>query len=236
MSIEGDPTAPLDDRSAGSSAAVPAPVPAAGMAGIERAFLRLTFWQTLLSLAGVFTGAVALYAALTESQAVREQTAASVWPRLQVLLYEGRGSGGEGGDQPLRVQFRNVGVGPALVGNLRLRVGGDSVRSWRELVAVATEGTDVPGEGFGQETVSRRVLAPGETIVAFSAPSDALADAMLRLFRERGAVLSYCYCSIFDQCWLHHDEAGGTSDVTPVAACPDFGADNFSTGDATAPP
>jgi len=37
------------------------------MAQIERTFLRLTFWQTILSLAGVFTGAVALYAALSQS-------------------------------------------------------------------------------------------------------------------------------------------------------------------------
>ncbi|MFK8043272.1 hypothetical protein, partial [Congregibacter sp.] len=50
-------------------------VPAGGFASIERAFLRLTFWQTLLSLAGVFTGGVALYAALSESEAVRQQTA-----------------------------------------------------------------------------------------------------------------------------------------------------------------
>lgn len=49
------------------------------IAGLEKKFLRLTFWQTILSVAGVFTGAVALYAALTESQAVRQQTAATVW-------------------------------------------------------------------------------------------------------------------------------------------------------------
>ncbi|AQA17321.1 hypothetical protein BST95_02850 [Halioglobus japonicus] len=50
------------------------------IAQIERTFLRLTFWQTTLSLAGFFTGAAALHAALNESQAVRQQTAASVWP------------------------------------------------------------------------------------------------------------------------------------------------------------
>ena len=58
----------------------------ARIAGIERSFLRLTFWQTLLSLAGVFTGAVALYAALNESQAVRQQTAATVWPYVQYTI------------------------------------------------------------------------------------------------------------------------------------------------------
>ncbi|MEO1324887.1 MAG: hypothetical protein AAFV59_17995 [Pseudomonadota bacterium] len=59
-----------------------------GIAQIEQTFLRLTFWQTILSLAGVFTGAVALYAALNESRAVRDQTAASVWPYVQIMIYD----------------------------------------------------------------------------------------------------------------------------------------------------
>ncbi len=47
---------------------------------VERIFVRLTFWQTVLSVAGVFIAIVALYAALIESAAVRQQTAAAVWP------------------------------------------------------------------------------------------------------------------------------------------------------------
>ena len=74
-----------------SQEAIPgsAPTPAAAKVAVkerpqltnsERVFVRLTFWQTVLSLAGVFIGTVALYAALTESAAVRQQTAAAVWP------------------------------------------------------------------------------------------------------------------------------------------------------------
>lgn len=204
------------------------------MAGIERAFLRLTFWQTLLSLAGVFTGAVALYAALTESQAVREQTAASVWPRIQVLMYDSVNE--DAAEHPLRVQFSNVGVGPALVGNLRLRIGGETVTSWSQVASAATKGTDLDGDVFGQETVSRRVLAPGEAIDAFRANSQELAEAVLRLLGERGALLDYCYCSIFDQCWLHQDDTGGGErSVIEVAACPDYGADTFNPRTAASP-
>lgn len=228
--MASDPRRPGEDDSPSpvdSPASPDGAVTTAGIAGIERAFLRLTFWQTLLSLAGVFTGIVALYAALTESQAVREQTAASVWPRIQVLLFDNRDATKEG--YPLRVQFSNVGVGPALVGHLRLRIGSESVTSWGGVVAMAMDKDSLSGDSFAQETVSRRVIAPGETIDAFRSHSPAIADAVLRLLGERGAVLSYCYCSIFDQCWLHEDTADGLgSRVTDVAACPDFGAESFN--------
>ena len=49
--------------------------------GTERAFVRLTFWQTVLSLVGVFIAVIALYAALAESDAARKQIAAAVWLR-----------------------------------------------------------------------------------------------------------------------------------------------------------
>ena len=45
------------------------PAATTGLSGSERAFVRLTFWQTLLSLVGVFIAVVALYAALAESDA-----------------------------------------------------------------------------------------------------------------------------------------------------------------------
>lgn len=56
------------------------------LAHTERLFLRLTFWQTLLSVLGVFIAVVALYAALSESAAVRQQTAAAVWPFVQLSI------------------------------------------------------------------------------------------------------------------------------------------------------
>ncbi|MEJ2330125.1 MAG: hypothetical protein P8Z33_09715 [Gammaproteobacteria bacterium] len=44
----------------------------------EHHIIRLTFWQTILSVVGVVIAVLALYAALTESAAVRQQTAAAV--------------------------------------------------------------------------------------------------------------------------------------------------------------
>lgn len=43
-------------------------------------------WQIVLSVVGVFIAVLALYAAITESEAVRRQTAAAVWPFVQVSI------------------------------------------------------------------------------------------------------------------------------------------------------
>ena len=97
------------DTEQDSSPREDAPPTAGAIAGIERTFLRLTFWQTILSVAGVFTGAVALYAALNESQAVREQTAASVWPYVQLTIFDTS----DGESASFALSLGNVGVGPA---------------------------------------------------------------------------------------------------------------------------
>ena len=41
--------------------------------------------------------------------------------------------------------------------------------------------------------------------------------------------IRYCYCSIFDECWLVDSEYD-TQDPQAVASCPDFGADGYDTG------
>lgn len=200
-------------------------VTAAGIAGVERAFLRLTFWQTLLSLAGVFVGGVALYAALTESQAVREQTAASVWPYVQMMMtdtdIDDRAS--------FALSFTNVGVGPARIGSARLVVGGRVYRSWQQVADIGLPaGAGSLGESWGKTSLTGRVLAPGESVTAFSTDQRELALAMQKSVYAGATNFSFCFCSIFDQCWVK----GGsdrlvTDPVVPVDECPDYGEEAF---------
>ena len=74
---------------------------------------------------------LALYAALTESAAVRQQTAAAVWPFVQ-LMVEDYDTGEAAG---FSFAFTNVGVGPAKMKGVRLAVDSKVVRNWTELVA-----------------------------------------------------------------------------------------------------
>jgi hypothetical protein len=218
-----------DDKTAGAVASGrPAPEAgsaAAGIAGVERAFLRLTFWQTLLSLVGVFVGAVALYAALSESRAVRQQTAASVWPYLQLNL-----SDHESPDAAhFELLFSNVGVGPARMQGMLLEVDGAPVKSWSSLVDgfVETKGEEVSTTpDYGRSFITNRVIAPGESVSVFNTHDRALVRALRRGVYSARAAISYCYCSIFDDCWLQQSQSPTTRPI-PVASCPDYGDRGF---------
>ena len=84
----------------------------------ERSFVRMSFWQTVLSVIGVFIAVIALYAALSESEAVRQQTAASVWPRVQLHVSDHLSDH----RAELTVSLTNAGVGPARMRSMRVRM------------------------------------------------------------------------------------------------------------------
>lgn len=84
----------------------------------RRIFVRLAFWQTIASVAGILIAVIALYAALTESSAIRRQTAARVWPYVQ-LITQDYDAGDKAG---FEITFTNAGVGPALMGQLQLAI------------------------------------------------------------------------------------------------------------------
>jgi hypothetical protein len=197
---------------------------ALGIAGVERAFLRLTFWQTLLSLVGVFVGAVALYAALNESRAVRQQTSASVWPYLQLMISDNETDAAG----YFEFAMANVGVGPARMQSMLLEVDGETVTGWQALVerfaAAQPDKNAMPA--FGRSFLTNRVVAPGETISVFSTRDLGLVSALRQGMYSGRANLSYCYCSIFDDCWLQETQSPTTRPVA-VDVCPDYGPRAF---------
>jgi hypothetical protein len=187
------------------------------MANMEKKFLRLTFWQTVLSVAGVFTGAVALYAALTESQAVREQTAAAVWPYVQLMINDTY----DGETASFSLTVENVGVGPARMQGATVMLGGSPVRDWQSLTdALVPEGVSL-GVDYGKSNMTNRVIAPGDSIVAFETYQTDLALKIQNAVSTGSLTVSYCYCSIFDECWMKPESSTeGDMQVQAVSACP----------------
>ena len=185
----------------------------------EKLFVRVSVWQTVLSVAGVFIGVVALYAALTESEAARKQTAATVWPYLQLEISDyANESAAE-----FSIAFSNAGVGPAKVRTMELRLAGKLMRDWESVVA------SLAGEAspeFGRNFIIGRVLTPGESVTLVQTHDRALVQAFRQAVAASGTGLRVCYCSIFDDCWLR-DSRDEAADPEPVATCPDFGEAAF---------
>ncbi len=185
----------------------------------EHHIIRLTFWQTVLSVVGVVIAVLALYAALTESAAVRQQTAAAVWPFVQLMI-EDYDTGDAAG---FSFAFANVGVGPARMQDVRVSVDGKAIRNWTELVA-SVDGD--AGAAVNRNFISDRVLRPDESVVVFSTMDAALARKLMGAVSKPRGTLTFCYCSIFDQCWLA-DSRKDLQAPELVETCPDFGDETY---------
>ncbi len=185
----------------------------------EHHIIRLTFWQTVLSVVGVLVAVLALYAALTESAAVRQQTAAAVWPFVQLML-EDYDTGDAAG---FSIAFTNAGVGPAKMRDVRVSVDGKVTRNWSELVA--SVGGDA-GAAVNRSFISDRVLRPDEKVVVFSTTDADLARKLFGAVSEPRGALTFCYCSIFDECWLA-DSRKDLHAPELVEVCPDFGDETY---------
>lgn len=189
------------------------------LSGTERVFVRLSLWQTVLSVVGVFIAVIALYAALTESAAVRQQTAAAVWPFVQLLI-EDFDTGEEAG---FSIAFQNAGVGPAKLHAVRLDIGGQPMRDWAH--AVTTVGGD-PSAQVGRSFIAGRVLRPDERVDVISTMEADLARRFQAAVASPDNFILYCYCSIFDECWVA-DSRENLQQPEPVEHCPDFGDSSF---------
>lgn len=185
----------------------------------ERFFVRLTLWQTVLSVVGVFIAIVALYAALTESAAVRQQTAAAVWPFVQFSV-EDYDTGDAAG---FSMSFRNTGVGPARMQDVRLTIDGEAIRDWRH--AASRMGVS-PAGPISRNFISDRVLSPDETVKIINTTEPDLARKLQEVIANPENFITYCYCSIFEQCWLA-DSRLDMQNPKSLAECPDFGDATF---------
>lgn len=165
---------------------------------VERMSLRMSVIQTFLAVTGFIVAIIALYAALNESDAVRKQQQASVWPNLEFH----RSFRSVPGSEKLEVKIKNSGIGPAKIETIALSLDGKPIREWDQLVRAFTE---IENPLFSEEQVSRRVLAPGDEFSVFAVTARELTSETVTALREaldtariRGQI---CYCSVFQDCW-----------------------------------
>lgn len=181
----------------------------------EQLFVRMTFWQTVLAVVGALIGVIALYAALTESAAVRQQTAAAVWPFVQTTIddYDTGDSAG------FVLSFTNAGVGPAKMRWAKLVINGEAARDWAHAVSLVGGEAD---NNVSRNFIGNRVLRPDERVEILSTMDTDLARRFQAAIGDEGNYLTYCYCSIFDSCWLA-DSRNNARDHDVVESCPDIG-------------
>lgn len=186
------------------------------MTRAERIFVRISVVQTVLAVTGFLIAVIALFAALTEADAVRKQQLASVLPDLVFAQSYQRD------EDSARFSFIavNNGIGPARVKSMQISVDGEAKLDWYSMLVAL--GMESPG-GFGQSQIAGRLVRSGEVIEVLQTTDrevvDAIIDGRSRINFE------LCFCSVFDECWLPSDSV--TEGPTPVDACPEFGDEQF---------
>lgn len=180
----------------------------------ERINIRISITQTVLALVGIFLGSVALYAALNESDAVRKQLQASVWPHVEITRFYN----GVGGAERVDYIVTNSGIGPARIVSVKVRFDGVEQQSWREIVRRLTERSEV---GISNDDIAATVIPAGRQVVMMSVTEEfggleatrGLRDA----YDQQRLTIEICYCSVFDECWVRMADA---HNATPIARCP----------------
>lgn len=174
-----------------------------------------TEWDAVAAVIAALIGLLALGVSGYTAVLQREQVRAEVWPYLQpaVVIEQGQ----------LAISIENKGVGPALVGGLRIYVDGQPQRRWPDVLD-ALGLSDL--RDTRASTVNGVVIAQGETVqqLGFDTPADfqQLLDQYPRIQRV------LCYCSTLGDCWLLDErERRPAHRRTSVAACPGRGPDEF---------
>ena len=168
-----------------------------------------TFIATFIALLAV---CVAGYTAYMQRQQVR----AAVWPILEFDSSNG----------PIRFTLANKGVGPAIIKHVILKVDGQPVRSWAEVL----EKILGPGYHPGEESdMSGRVFAAGESTSVFTPHDEAQKPIAfdksnplwVQMNEDRKRVtVEICYSSTLGECWILR--AGGQTPGTTTSThrCP----------------
>jgi hypothetical protein len=176
--------------------------------------------NSVLALSAMFLSAVSAAAVIWQVKITADQRAAAVWPHIRV--FPSRSS-----SPPLfAINMVNSGVGPAIVRYFAVKVDGKPVRSWREFLSGVSSAEAVRRAPFDEGVVrgSGWVMAPQVPVIAFAVRETEAVTVLAAPAWSRIAV-SFCYCSIFNDCWLSEWDVAMRDDPAPVRACPT--ADKF---------
>lgn len=169
----------------------------------------------IVAAAAVFVGICALGVSLYQASIMRAQQEelsiqrrAEAWPHLEF----GKGYNTRG----FQFVLFNQGIGPAKIESIQLTMDDKPYTSWDALFLQLLPDSSLSGL---QSHMGGRVLPPNKKIDAYIAReplASALENAISRIR------INFCYCSVYDECWLYEETFKGESERVPVEACTPF--------------
>src|SRR5262249_27584650 len=144
----------------------------------------------------------------------RQQVRAAVWPILEFDSSNG---------PDIHFTVSNKGVGPAIIRHVVVKLDGEPVKNWNELLDKLTGPVK---HRFSESDITGHVFAAGESMTVFT-PHDPEGNALtdrsnalwVELNKDRGRIsVEICYSSTLGECWTLR-AAGLTAGMTTESRC-----------------
>ncbi|HEY3947864.1 hypothetical protein [Phenylobacterium sp.] len=191
----------------------PDPEPHRSRRGVIPSWLE---WVT--SLSALVVSISSIFIAVHNSHDADKALAAQTYPYIEVSRDD---VAPDGVTRRLQLNLANQGVGPAHEESLTVRVGGHYATSLRDLIATAVGPAATPGPSETLDAVRNvqptRFIPADKTQFLFSIPRTSENARWWDPFQESMSRwhITVCYCSVFNECWVRHDEDA----PQPVKAC-----------------
>jgi hypothetical protein len=144
----------------------------------------------IVSGAAIFVSLCTLVVLLYEARIMREQQRAAVWPYVEI----GMGFSDDG----FAVRTYNQGIGPARIRSMEVRVDGEPVQTWRDML----DALGVETSGFSQDRTNGRVLPGQSELASLQAAGDGISAPVYEAYLNGNRLtFALCYCSVYDDCW-----------------------------------
>lgn len=174
--------------------------------------------------AAMIVSIAALFVAWDQSQVMRAQQHASVWPVLQSDVTIDSDENG----YFVAFDIHNLGVGPALIKYAELRVNGQAMVDFETFDRLVLVEELTSGRTIRSSSMSGIIGAnQSRSVLKISWPiDDVTTKAFSQLATKYSEVdspnisLVMCYCSVFDKCWYANEDTSIAPHETD--SCPDM--------------
>jgi len=146
----------------------------------------------IMSVSAIIAALAAVLVAAYEARINREYQRLSVWPRIQQF-------DSFVPDQPYTRSVLNVGMGPALVRSVEIRVDGNVCRTWRN-VSEALLKHRIPNT-ISSSLHNGSVLVPNKEVTVLKIPVGDDARAFWEASQDRLSI-RICYSSLYGESWM----------------------------------
>jgi hypothetical protein len=175
-----------------------------------------------LSVAATVVSLVSLWLGIHSGHAMEKLVAANSYPYLEQDSSNMSSKPMAGTDhlrRRIEYGFTNNGVGPARIEWVQLTFKGKPMADITELLAACCSGTGNDSNAMDfRGSVAGSLVRPGASLSLFDWPEQDKPNPLFNsLYQHMDDIaISYCYCSVFDECYARHAESDRPA---PVEQC-----------------